>query len=341
MNPYRTAKPRHSRQVALPSRKVNKFEAFYKNSNKYVKLGVLAIALLIAVTLVTLSYYSQFDNGNSGHRPNSSVDTSGNTQADKPAAAVNNSGMQSPPSQPSKNPVNTPSVSSIVNTNSSSVYPSSILDLSNWKLTLPIPDQSSGQPMQIEQPQLNSYLNSPYFQLDSQKNGVQFEAPVGGVTTSGSNFPRSELREMSNNGTQDASWSTTSGTSVMSINEAITHLPSVRPELVAGQVHGASAYVILIRLDGNHLFVEGPDGSDLGDLNNNYDLGTEFNVQIVASNGYINVYYNGQQKADYANDSSGDYFKAGCYTQSNPSYGDSPSAYGQVIIYGLNVSHSS
>ncbi len=51
-------------------------------------------------------------------------------------------------------------------------------------------------------------------------DGVQFRAPVDGVTTSGSSYPRSELREMTDSGSSEASWSSTSG----------THSPSPTPD---------------------------------------------------------------------------------------------------------------
>jgi len=219
------------------------------------------------------------------------------------------------------------------------VYPSSVLDLTDWKITLPTDTAKNGEPDEIGQPQLATFNDPPYFYVDSGSGGVVFQAPVNGVTTSGSDFPRSELREMTDGGSQEASWSTTSGTSTMAVTEAITHLPVVRPEVVAAQVHGPSSYVILIRLNGNDLFVEN-NGNNVGTLNSNYVLGTSFTLQITAANGYIQVSYNGVQKANLANNSSGNYFKAGCYTQSNTGYGDSPSAYGQVVIYSLSVSHS-
>jgi hypothetical protein len=221
----------------------------------------------------------------------------------------------------------------------STIYPSSVLNLTNWKLTLPVDTSSSGSPDEIDQPALASFNDPPYFYVNSARNGVIFQAPVGGATTSGSNYARSELREMTNNGSQEASWSSTSGTSTMTIREAITHLPVVRPEVVAGQVHGPSDYVMLVRLNGSELFVE-DNGKNVGTLDSNYALGSAFTVQITASNGNIQVSYNGVQKANFASSGSGYYFKAGCYTQSNPSDGDSPSAYGQVVIYGLQVSHT-
>jgi poly(beta-D-mannuronate) lyase len=136
-----------------------------------------------------------------------------------------------------------------------------------------------------------------------------------------------------------ASWSNTSGTHTMVIREAFTHLPDAKPEVVGGQIHDASDDVIEIRLEGSHLFVEN-DGKAVGDLDNNYKLGTPVTIKIEAANKRIKVFYNDELKVNFAKSGSGWYFKAGCYTQSNTSKGDSADAYGQVIIYSLSVSHS-
>jgi hypothetical protein len=81
-------------------------------------------------------------------------------------------------------PTNTPSV------------PAQILDLSNWKITLPI--GTAEKPTEILQPQLGSYQLDPWFIV--QNGAVRLRAAVNAPTTSGSNYPRSELREMKNNG---------------------------------------------------------------------------------------------------------------------------------------------
>lgn len=137
---------------------------------------------------------------------------------------------------------------------------------------------------------------------------------------------------------QRASWSNTGGLHTMTIRQAITHLPDVKPHVVAGQIHDASDDVIMIRLERNHLFVEA-GGDEIGVLDPAYVLGTPFTVQITARDGYIQVSYNGELKVHYNQSGSGYYFKAGCYTQSNPSKGDAADAYGEVIIYSLQVSH--
>uniref|UniRef100_A0A4V8GZK9 Alginate lyase AlgAT5 n=1 Tax=Defluviitalea TaxID=1185408 RepID=A0A4V8GZK9_9FIRM len=215
-----------------------------------------------------------------------------------------------------------------------SLLPSDILDLTNWKLTLPINDAE-----EITQPELDSYEHSEYFHVNDDGDAVVFKAHCGGDTTEGSSYPRCELREMTNDGQDKASWSTTSGTHTMIIDQKITHLPEVKDHVVVGQIHDSDDDVIMIRLEGNHLFVEG-DGEELADLDTDYELGTRFTVKIVASGGKIKVYYNGDLKLTYNKSVSGCYFKAGMYTQSNTSKGDSEDAYGENEIYNLVVTHS-
>jgi poly(beta-D-mannuronate) lyase len=117
----------------------------------------------------------------------------------------------------------------------------------------------------------------------------------------------------------------------MTITQAITHLPVVKPHVVAGQIHDASDDLVMIRLEGTHLFVEG-GGEELGDLDVSYQLGTRFTVRIRAADGGVDIYYQdlATPKVTVAREATGCYFKAGAYTQSNPSRGDSPTAYGAV-----------
>ncbi len=216
--------------------------------------------------------------------------------------------------------------------------PGDILDLSDWKLTLPI--GSSNHPQEITQPTLKGYSIDPYFMVDPSRTGVIFQANAGGVSTSNSGYPRSELREMTPGGGDEASWSTTSGTSTMTVREAITHLTVVKPQVTVAQVHDDSDDVIVIRLDGPHHLYAEHNGTDYGDLDDNYVLGTAFTAEFIASGGHIKIFFNGEQKVDYVKSSSGDYFKAGCYTQSNMDKGDAADAYAQVVIYSLRITHT-
>jgi hypothetical protein len=220
----------------------------------------------------------------------------------------------------------------------SEVPPSRVLNLSNWKLQIPMASGRSDQPDEVKWPALGDY-HSRFFYVNAAGSGVVFWANVGGAIIPGSIFARTELREMADNGTRQASWSNANGTNTMTIREAITHLPTVRPAIVAGQIHDANTYVALIRLDGTRLWVK-ENNKSAGVLDLDYQLGTIFTVKLAATDGRILIYYNGVLKVDFAQVCSGCYFKAGAYLQSNTSYGDNPAAYGEVIIYSLDVSHS-
>lgn len=217
-------------------------------------------------------------------------------------------------------------------------YPADLLDLTDWKLTLPVETDHAGSPDEIRQPELATFSLAPYFVPNGEGTAVVFRAHAGGATTDGSGYPRSELREMTGMGADEASWSTTSGTHVMTIRQAITALPPVKPHVVAGQIHDAADDVVMIRLEDRHLFVEG-GGADLGTLDPDYELGTIFTTRIEASGGFIRVHHDGALRVEIERRGDGMYFKAGCYTQSNESRGDAPEAYGEVVIYALEVSH--
>lgn len=220
--------------------------------------------------------------------------------------------------------------------------PATLLDLAGWKLTLPVETTHAGSPDEIRQPELATFTLTPYFAVNEAADGVRFRAPCGGATTRGSSYPRAELREMTADGAAEAAWSTETGTHTLFVRQAITHLPRAKPHVVAGQVHDANDDVIMIRLEGERLFVEG-DGKELGDLDRKYVLGTVFTVQVVVADGSIQVYYNdlATPKVTLPNvRQSGCYFKAGCYTQSNTKKGDAADDYGEVVIHELRVTHA-
>lgn len=217
--------------------------------------------------------------------------------------------------------------------------PGTILGLIDWKLTLPTDTSQKGVPDEVNQPTLSTFSTSPYFYVNQKGDGVIFRAHSGGVTTKNSGYPRSELREMTDNGRQRADWSNNDGKHTMTIRQAITQVPAVKSHVVAGQIHDANDDVVMIRLEKKKLFVES-DGEEIGVLDSDYKLGTIFTTKIEASDGHIKIDYNGLQKVDVAKSGTGYYFKAGCYTQSNTLKGDDPSAYGEVIIYDLQIRHS-
>lgn len=223
------------------------------------------------------------------------------------------------------------------------MYPSQILDLSNWKLTLPI--GTSEKPTEIRQPELSTFALDPWFVVASVGGAVRFRAPVNAVTTGGSDYPRSELREMKNNGADNASWKTSSGTHTMYIDQAITAVPEKKKHVVAGQIHDKSDDIIVIRLEYPKLYVN-VDGRNKKVLDADYTLGERFTVRFEVNSGKTKIFHNGNPTPSYtlSKSYSGAYFKAGAYTQSNCSREGSASLcndnnYGEVLIYQLFIEH--
>lgn len=215
------------------------------------------------------------------------------------------------------------------------------MDLTNWYLTLPtgVP----GNPDDVYQPALATFRVDPYFTLAPDGAGVLFMAHAGGVTTSGSSYPRSELREMTNNGADKAAWSTSQGKHTMILTEAITHLGIVKPDMVAAQIHDADSDEVMIRLIGTSLFVEyKPTGTKMTHvLEPNYQLGRFYTAKIEASEGKVRVFYEDMSVPAlvFDNPKIGCYFKAGAYTHSSLAKGDAADAYGEVVIKALSVTH--
>jgi hypothetical protein len=136
------------------------------------------------------------------------------------------------------------------------VYPADLLDLSMWKITLPIDDDGSGTADEIKHPAIETYSSEEWFHLNEAKDGVVFFANCGGATTSGSDYARSELRELESDGYTKAAWSSTEGVHTLTVTEAFTRLPEVRSKVSGIQVHDADDDVLMVRLEDSRLFVK-------------------------------------------------------------------------------------
>jgi hypothetical protein len=219
-------------------------------------------------------------------------------------------------------------------------YPADVLDLTAWKVTLPTGGDED--PDEITQPRLDTFAADPWFVATDACDGVRFRAAVNGVTTGGSSYPRSELREMNADGSDEAGWSATEGTHTMVIREAITATPNDKPDVVAGQIHDGDDDVSVFRLEGTRLYVTKGDTSDHKLVDDDYVLGTPFEAKFVVSGGSIKAYYNGVLQTTISASFPDGYFKAGAYTQANCDRSD-PCAdgnYGEVVIYDIDVTHS-
>ncbi|MFK0383020.1 polysaccharide lyase family 7 protein [Agrobacterium sp. NPDC090273] len=117
---------------------------------------------------------------------------------------------------------------------------STAIDLSRWKVTLPVNEQGvrSGEGDAVELKMLKGLSVPPYF--DVQQNSITFVAPTNGARTKGSNYPRSELREMDGKG-DEYEWQVGDG-GRLSATLKVDQLPKANGDLparvVIGQIHG-------------------------------------------------------------------------------------------------------
>lgn len=80
--------------------------------------------------------------------------------------------------------------------------PADVLDLSGWKISLPIDTNGKGKATQVEEKAISEGYELPgYFYVNEAGDGVVFSSPVKGVLTSkNTTYTRSELREMGRRG---------------------------------------------------------------------------------------------------------------------------------------------
>ncbi len=234
-----------------------------------------------------------------------------------------------------------------------------------WKITFPTGDE--------EKDLCNDVANNrkEFYYVNNAGNGIVFRAPIrsdNGTTPNSSNV-RSELREREVDGDVDVYW-TTSGHHVIYVKQAITHLPINKPHLVATQIHGNKSEGIddamVVRLENQRLFLDFNGGQLRSEvtIKNNYSLGTVHEVIFEVIDGKHYAYYSedGNLKNAFTSGNASNYrvtdggnavlmdinygdayFKAGNYTQSNPSQEgndtDDPDNYGEVVVYDLVVDH--
>ncbi|MFN6478200.1 polysaccharide lyase family 7 protein [Nostoc sp. DedQUE07] len=216
--------------------------------------------------------------------------------------------------------------------------PADVLDLSKWKITLPISLNSppnSNKATEIKQPQLKTYSNSEYFRLNAAKNGVLLKAIAGGARTSTNTaYARSELREMQGDGTESAAWNCKNTDRGMYLEQTLLHTTTKKPEATIAQIHDSKNDLMMVKYFGPS-FANG--STDIGKLearfNNDtttklldstYKIGDPMTIDIaVTSGGNVNVTYKNLRSG--VTNSTGTvkltgiigscYFKAGIYIQ--------------------------
>ena len=215
--------------------------------------------------------------------------------------------------------------------------PGAFMTLTNWKLQLPVSNGDGGV-VEVSMPALRTY-SSEYFRAVNVTGAggvvrqfARMSAPTNGARTSGSNYPRTELREMS--GAAKANWPCLTTTKSLAFTAIIAEMPVQSPKVDIAQIHNNengmvfleySAGVLQIKLNTkpNHIAKVAIVG-----------VNQEFSVHLRLQAGKLSVDFNGAPKIrNLALPSTLNmcYLKAGAYVQST----ESPVRNGTVLMRNL------
>lgn len=230
--------------------------------------------------------------------------------------------------------------------------PKLLIDLSKFKLTLPINSAggTTGKAIDIKPSELNGNpgYSSKYFYTDTT-GAVVFYAPANGATTtpgSGSDHTRSELREIYT-GAGSTEWNNSIG-GTMSAVVRIDRVADKTGKAIIGQIHGLSSIMVLVYYDIAKKTIEAryfPSPYNKTYQNivfaSNVNLGAEisYSIQWIGSSASVTV--NGKTISTSTPavwNKVPVYFKAGAYSSTSNS-GNSADAATQVAFYSLAVQH--
>lgn len=232
--------------------------------------------------------------------------------------------------------------------------PSENFDLSDWKLTLPLDASGKNSGTAVEVKSLSAYERTPYFYTGSD-GAMVFAAPVGGATTSGSSYARSELREML--GADRAAWSLAQGgfmAATLEVDRAPVKFDGVAGRIVVGQIHGVDDELVRLYWEnGKVYFVNDQAGSRNSEtkfffVNSageqpavSLDERFYYSIDARGDNLVVKVVADGQTYTSATRindvwDTDKFYFKAGAYLNVNETQG---TGWGQASFYSLTFNH--
>lgn len=232
--------------------------------------------------------------------------------------------------------------------------PSDEFELTNWKLTLPVDEDRGTDGEAIEIEDLTGYEDPDHF-YDAPDGAMVFAAAVDGATTSGSQYPRSELREMRRG--ERAAWHLSEGgtmTATLRVDSVPARSNGSPGRIVIGQIHGEDDELVRLYYENSTLyFVNDRAGADdeesdfalqnaLGE-EPDIALGERFSYLIDAHDAILTVeahadmdVYRSTTPINDVWQSDTFYFKAGVYLGVNDETG---AGVGQASFYALDVGH--
>jgi hypothetical protein len=231
-----------------------------------------------------------------------------------------------------------------------------MINLTNWKLTLPIDKAGKNIGTAVEVYKLAGFNHVPYFEQPID-GSLLFATPVDGSTTSGSKYPRSELREMA--GTKEAAWTIAKG-GIMSADMAVLEVPKLKNgklgHIVIGQIHGKNDELVRMYYEPEtktvnfHCDISGADGkehvfklTDADGKEPSIEIGERFSYRIEAKAKLVTVtvfadgkVYSVKMTPHKKWSTDKFYFKGGVYSGVNETQG---TGVAKTVFYALDVTH--
>jgi alginate lyase len=197
------------------------------------------------------------------------------------------------------------------------------IDFSMWELQLPI--GSNNSPTTISSDQLVAGFSNDYFYQTSEGGGQVFMDPATGITTSGSQHCRTEMRELKPGG-GSAAW-TLQGTNTMTVSGKVLQVGGgASGHVTVAQIFNATDSIPLAELEyatsrgGFELLYEEAKGTgSTVDLLTSVPLNTAYTFVLALSDGVLTANINGKQvfarTPSAATAAKAFYFKVGDYDQ--------------------------
>ncbi len=233
-------------------------------------------------------------------------------------------------------------------------YNSDYFNLKNWKLTLPVDSKGGTGGEALEIVNLVRYESTHFY--DASDRAMVFTGYANGATTSGSEYVRSELREM--NGSSLAAWKLSTGgtmTATLKVDQVPRLDNGAHGRIIVGQIHGEDEEPVRLYWDTNKVyFMNDQAGSGNDEMKFTFknssgqeptiSIGEKFSYKIDARGDTlrVDIYADGQvytstSKLNSVWQSDTFYFKAGLYLGVNE---DNGTGMGKVSFYGLDVGHT-
>ena len=230
-----------------------------------------------------------------------------------------------------------------------SLPPSSNFDLSAWKLQTLDTNLAFTEIQAVDL--TNSYISNNFY-TSATDGSMVFRVPSNGQPTSGSSYPRVELRQMTNG----ANWKLTDATEhYLTAQCKVIAVAPAKPQTIIGQIHGSETNSELLKLrwtgylNGQCKIEARYENNDASQaeygvtLASGLSLGDLITYTLTMKNGTINCTVNGVTASQtytttFFGTTDAYYFKAGNYLQyNNQTVPDPTIIYGQNQFYKLSL----